>query len=142
MGNRAGLRLDDGRAASVVLPLLKRHSIQTPEPCTTSSNTRTRATGRFSITMGNCSPSSCTKKAPRPLSRLWSKSSSTPSPTHNRHAHDQNHPVRAHPHPAGLRLRQSRRVHSEQAEERISSSFLLRRRGGRSLVSTSAPLIP
>lgn len=28
------------------------------------------------------------KKALRPLSRLWSKSSSTPSPTHKRHAHD------------------------------------------------------
>ena len=25
MGNRAGLRLDNGRAASVVLPLLKKH---------------------------------------------------------------------------------------------------------------------
>lgn len=139
MGNRAGFRLNDGRAASVVLPLLK--PSQTPKPCTTSSNTRTRATGRFSITMENCSLSSCTKKAPRPLSRLWSKFSSTPSHTHNRHAHDQNHPVRAHPHPAGLRLRQGRRVHPEQAEERSSSSFLLRRRGGRSLVSTSTPLI-
>lgn len=28
------------------------------------------------------------KKAPRPLSRLWSKSSSTPSPTCKHHAHD------------------------------------------------------
>lgn len=142
MGNRADLRLNDGRAASVVLPLLKRHPTQTSEPCTTSSNTRTRATGRYSITMENCSPSSCTKKAPRPLSRLWNKSSSTQSPSHNRHANDQNHPVRAHPHPAGLRLRQGRRVHPKQAEERTSSSFLLRGRRGRSLVSTSTSLIP